>query len=78
MIHTASERRRQNLDRASMFVDLYALDVRSYPDAYKAEVRANPREAAKRLIMDLNPAEIARMLSDLIEERAAVLATRDA
>jgi len=58
--------------RADQFVELYAQDVREFPDAYKQRVRLDPEGSARSLIDGLDESEIAQMLRDLKHERRTV------
>lgn len=56
------------------FAELYTLDVRENPDAYKARVRDDPRASAYAIIGDLETRDVRRLTSDLRAERKAVKA----
>ena len=54
------------------YIDLFTLDVRENPGAYKASVRADPWAAAATIIEDLSDREISRLTRDLRIERRQV------
>lgn len=54
------------------FILLYACDVREYPEAYDARVRADPEAAAFHITEGLPEADCSRLLNDLRAERRKV------
>lgn len=54
------------------FIALYAQDVDTNPDCYRAEVCANPRQTAENLIDGLTLAEVRQFTNDLRREMRQV------
>ncbi len=54
------------------FIALYAQDVAAFPECYRAEVCANPRQHAEQLIDGLTLAGIRQLARDLRQEMRQV------